>query len=208
MDAIFEEETEAAEWHFTQSGRQAGPVTWPRLREPASSGALLQTDMVWKPGMATWAAAGSISGLFPKPARVPPPLPPAVVPPALPSRVVANRVTGELNLVGKDGGSVCLIDVLLDGELIGAGAGSWRKGINRLEFETTVGHHSITLRDNAASIVRVKSEIPGFLRRFARDENNPKEETYNVEMNKPGHYTLNFKRPLMKLFPTGIEITR
>src|SRR5436853_120322 len=46
---------ELAEWHFTQNGQQAGPVTWTQLRQRAASGQLHPTDMVWKNGMAGWA---------------------------------------------------------------------------------------------------------------------------------------------------------
>ena len=61
---------ETADWHFTQSGQQAGPVTWTRLREQASSGHLRPNDMVWKAGMPAWVAASSINDLIPKPPAV------------------------------------------------------------------------------------------------------------------------------------------
>ena len=43
---------EPAEWHFTQNGQQAGPVTWTQIRQQAASGQLLVTDVVWMNGMA------------------------------------------------------------------------------------------------------------------------------------------------------------
>jgi uncharacterized Zn-finger protein/ribosomal protein L32 len=72
---------EAAEWYFARGGTQNGPVTWAQLRQRAASGQLQPTDMVWKNGMAAWAAAASIQHLFP-PAPVatsPPPLPPVAL---------------------------------------------------------------------------------------------------------------------------------
>src|SRR5437868_5552287 len=39
---------EPAEWHYTQGGRQAGPVAWSQLRQLAASGGLSASDMVWK----------------------------------------------------------------------------------------------------------------------------------------------------------------
>jgi hypothetical protein len=73
--------SEVAEWHFTQSGQQAGIVTWTRLRELAAGGKLLHADLVWKPGMANWVTAGSVNGLYLSSAQLspaPPPPPPAV----------------------------------------------------------------------------------------------------------------------------------
>jgi hypothetical protein len=52
------------EWYYTQKRQQVGPVTWTSLRELALSGKLLQTDMVWKPGMVSWAVAGSLTDLY------------------------------------------------------------------------------------------------------------------------------------------------
>jgi hypothetical protein len=74
---------EPAEWHFTQSGQQAGPVTWTRLRELAASGTLRPTDQVWKSGMPNWVPAHSVTGLLPDhsvtpPTQSSPPLPPGV----------------------------------------------------------------------------------------------------------------------------------
>jgi tetratricopeptide (TPR) repeat protein len=71
---------EPAEWHFTQNGQQAGPVTWSQLRQRAASGQLQSTDMVWKGGMAGWVAASTINDLVPLQSIAPPPLPPLTGP--------------------------------------------------------------------------------------------------------------------------------
>jgi MFS family permease len=53
-----------SEWYYTRAGQQVGPVTSPQLRQAARSGELAPTDLVWKDGMAEWAPAGKINGLF------------------------------------------------------------------------------------------------------------------------------------------------
>ncbi len=64
------------QWHFTWRGKQGGPVSAARLRQMADDGRLLPTDLVWTKGMATWAPAGSLHGLFrPRPVQPPPPPP-------------------------------------------------------------------------------------------------------------------------------------
>jgi hypothetical protein len=74
---------EPAEWHFTQSGQQSGPVTWTRLRELAASGTLRSTDQVWKAGLPNWVPVHTVTGLLPErlvtpPGRSSPPSPPVV----------------------------------------------------------------------------------------------------------------------------------
>jgi hypothetical protein len=64
---------EPAEWHFTQSGQQAGPVTWTRLRELAASGTVRPTDQVWKAGMPNWVPVQTVTGLLPDSSVAPPP---------------------------------------------------------------------------------------------------------------------------------------
>ena len=160
---------EPSEWHFTQNGQQAGPVTWTQLKTRAASGQLLATDMVWKNGMAAWAAAGSIRDLFPTSSHASPPLPPAVILPALLSKVAANRVTGELNVVGS-GLRRDPLHIMLDNEEVGTK--SQNEGTHHLQFESTVGHHSVTLRYEADEV---------------------KTKTYQVEFKNPGHYTINLK---------------
>jgi hypothetical protein len=51
---------EPPEWYFTNNGDQSGPVTWTHLRQLAASGQVQPTDMLWKAGMPSWVAAGTI----------------------------------------------------------------------------------------------------------------------------------------------------
>ncbi|MDB5320819.1 MAG: hypothetical protein JWN40_2450 [Phycisphaerales bacterium] len=53
-----------SEWHYSSNGQQLGPVTSAQLKQLVGSGQLQATDMVWKDGMADWAPAGRIKGLF------------------------------------------------------------------------------------------------------------------------------------------------
>jgi len=68
----------AEEWFYSQNGQQAGPVDFGALQRMAAAGQLHPSDLVWKQGMANWAAAGSVGGVFAAP---PPPVPPPPVPP-------------------------------------------------------------------------------------------------------------------------------
>ncbi len=204
---------EPGDWHFTQNGQQAGPVTWTQLRQRATSGQLLATDMVWKNGMAAWAAASTINDLFPKPTSAPPPpLPPvptSAAPPSLPAKVVANRVTGELNLVGRDcgNGGKAPLHIMMDSEEIGTKC--WLKGINHLQFESTVGPHSVTLRRDAYLDKPMRKHL------FGSDDNcHPPSEheeeakTYQVEFKDPGYYTLTFTPTgFWREFPKQIEMS-
>jgi hypothetical protein len=53
-----------SEWHYSSNGQQLGPVTSAQLKQLAGSGQLQASDMVWKDGMADWAPASRIKGLF------------------------------------------------------------------------------------------------------------------------------------------------
>lgn len=82
----------ADQWYYGRKGQQLGPITEAQLRQLAASGQLLQTDSVWKKGMAQWVKADQIKGLFPPAPQAPestpdapPPLPPGSdSPPASP----------------------------------------------------------------------------------------------------------------------------
>jgi hypothetical protein len=53
------------EWHYTENGqRAASPVSDAQLRQLAATGKVKPTDMVWKDGMAGWATARMIPGVF------------------------------------------------------------------------------------------------------------------------------------------------
>jgi len=197
-----------AEWYFLKSGQQHGPVTADQLRA-----SIAPSGLVWRAGLAQWVAGSTIPGLFPgvsQPASpAPPPVPVAskakpvdrafkaapststeeileVLPAdkgAPVASVATNRVTGELNLVGRNGWGTSVLHIILDGEEIGTK--SWIDGIHHLQFESTVGHHTVTLRNGDS-------------------EDNAK--SYPVEFRKPGHYTLTFTTGwFLQEFPTGIE---
>ncbi len=53
------------EWYYTRDGQRAGPVTTAQLRQLADSGQLQPADRIWRPGMADWAAAGTVAEAFP-----------------------------------------------------------------------------------------------------------------------------------------------
>jgi hypothetical protein len=54
-----------SEWFYTINGQQAqAPATAAQLKQMATSGQLQPTDLVWQEGMANWAPASSIKGLF------------------------------------------------------------------------------------------------------------------------------------------------
>ncbi len=52
------------QWHCYVNGQQYGPVDDDVLREWAQTGRLGPTDNVWTEGMADWAPAGTVGGLF------------------------------------------------------------------------------------------------------------------------------------------------
>ena len=56
----------ASEWFYTVNGQQSpNSVSDAQIKQMATSGQLLPTDMVWKDGMPNWVAAQTIKGLFP-----------------------------------------------------------------------------------------------------------------------------------------------
>jgi hypothetical protein len=63
-------------WHYARSGQQHGPVADETFRAMAARGEILPSDLVWRAGMAQWAYASSIDGLFPpRSPNEPPPIP-------------------------------------------------------------------------------------------------------------------------------------
>lgn len=60
------------------NGQQAGPFDMAQLQQSVQSGQLKKEMMVWKEGMAAWAAAGSVPELIGLFGSVPPPIPPPV----------------------------------------------------------------------------------------------------------------------------------
>ncbi|HJZ93541.1 MAG TPA: GYF domain-containing protein [Gemmataceae bacterium] len=52
------------EWYYSVNGDRQGPITAAELKKLAEAGTLKGTDLVWKDGMADWAQAKTIKGLF------------------------------------------------------------------------------------------------------------------------------------------------
>lgn len=171
---------EKAEWHYSSCGNQCGPVTVASLHALASTGKLLPTDMVWKPGMANWATAEAVGIQFPDTSHIPPPLPPK-----LPSTGVTNRVTGELHIPACD---VAADEwtVLLDGEKIATLLPS--VGLHNLTFETEVGHHSITIAYEDKLLSPVGKMIGNALGNALKTRT----QAYPASFDKSGHYTITF----------------
>lgn len=57
-------------WFVGKGGGRSGPFSTDVLRDMAASGRLAPTDLVWREGMAAWAAATTVAGLF-TPSRPP-----------------------------------------------------------------------------------------------------------------------------------------
>ncbi|NJD38188.1 MAG: DUF4339 domain-containing protein, partial [Geobacter sp.] len=57
------------------NGQQSGPLDLPALQQLAQSGQLTRETLVWKQGMASWAAASTVTELAVVFGAVPPPLP-------------------------------------------------------------------------------------------------------------------------------------
>lgn len=67
---------QAVTYFIAVNGQQTGPFDMSILKQKAQSGELNRDSMIWKNGMAAWAAAGTVSELSSLFGQVPPPLPP------------------------------------------------------------------------------------------------------------------------------------
>ncbi|MGA2440373.1 MAG: GYF domain-containing protein [Tepidisphaeraceae bacterium] len=73
-----------AEWFYSKNGQQQGPVSGTALKQMADNGQILPDDLVWREGMAEWAKASQLKGLFGAPGAPPPvPVAPQMAPPPL-----------------------------------------------------------------------------------------------------------------------------
>jgi uncharacterized RDD family membrane protein YckC len=81
----------ANQWFYARNNQQTGPVLWDQLQHLAASGMILGTDLIWTEGMASWAPAATIQGLFPP--AVPPQSAPGYPPPPgqMPGQVSYNQ---------------------------------------------------------------------------------------------------------------------
>lgn len=73
------------QWFYAREAVQFGPVGTGQLRQLAAAGQLAPEDLVWREGMADWAPASRVRGLFPEGKGEPPesPVSPPEVPPEL-----------------------------------------------------------------------------------------------------------------------------
>lgn len=81
----------AQQWYVSRSGTQDGPFSSSQLKELAVTKKLKPDDLVWMEGMAEWAQASNVKGLFPP---SPPPIPPTGVSP--PSVIRPDPVLGRV----------------------------------------------------------------------------------------------------------------
>jgi uncharacterized RDD family membrane protein YckC len=54
----------ADNWYVGRNGNRTGPFTSDQIRQMVASGQIGSADLLWKEGMANWAAASSVPGLF------------------------------------------------------------------------------------------------------------------------------------------------
>lgn len=57
-------------WYISRNDQEYGPLHFGDLAKFAQQGRLLQYDWVWKPGLASWVAAGEVTGLFSESAQL------------------------------------------------------------------------------------------------------------------------------------------
>ena len=66
-------------WHYMKNGAQTGPATTDEIKTLITSGAIKADTMVWREGLASWAAANTqpdFAGVVPPAPPPPPPAPP------------------------------------------------------------------------------------------------------------------------------------
>ena len=73
----------AVKFHAVINGAQAGPFEIGALQQMIASGQFTKQTLVWKDGMANWAAAGTVPELSQLFGAVPPPPPVPPVPPQM-----------------------------------------------------------------------------------------------------------------------------
>jgi hypothetical protein len=98
------------QWWFARGDEQFGPVSAAELRRLASTGGLSPGDLVWREGLAEWAPAARLKGLFPETPATSAPREPAsavrtatdadkpapIAPPPEPPAEMATQETAEL----------------------------------------------------------------------------------------------------------------
>jgi phage shock protein PspC (stress-responsive transcriptional regulator) len=101
------------QWFYSSNGHKSGPVAGSALKQLARAGQLSVDDLVWREGMAEWAPASKVKGLFPENVV-------AVAPPPLPPTPVAVADAPATNLDDRYGSIYCSSDEKI---LLGLGGG-------------------------------------------------------------------------------------
>jgi len=131
------------EWYYAKEGAQHGPVTGQELRMMAQRGELNPQDLVWKDGMADWAPASRIHGLFGEEqssTNAPPPPPPGGMVPG--ARAAVERKCHEVDFE-IHGDDMQVVEVELDpGETVIAEAGAMNYMEDGISFEAKMGDGS------------------------------------------------------------------
>lgn len=91
------------QWFYSKNGQRNGPVAGSILKQLARSGELAVSDLVWREGMAEWAPAAKVKGLFPEAVT-------AVAPPPLPASPLAVADAPLTNLDERYGAIYCSSD--------------------------------------------------------------------------------------------------
>ncbi len=126
------------EWYYMKNDQQVGPVSGQELKRLVQAGDLQPADLVWKDGMANWAPASRVSGLFSPSAAAPAasPPPPRTQPAREPRR--CHEVTYEIH-----GDDMQVVEVELDpGETVIAEAGGMNYMDDGITFEAKMGDGS------------------------------------------------------------------
>lgn len=131
------------EWYYVKDDRQVGPVTSQQLQGLARSGGVKPTDLVWKEGMADWAPASRVQGLFGDSGRslaASPPPPVQAAPRARPAGTVPQCHEVDYEIHGDD---MQVVAVELDPrETVIAEAGAMNYMEDDIQFEARMGDGS------------------------------------------------------------------
>lgn len=121
-----------SEWYIARNGASTGPFSMDELKAKVASRQFVPQDMVFRQGMAGWAAAssvGELAGLFSGGAGAPPPPPP--VPVGTSADVIDYTIEGE---------EMQYVEIELDpGESVVAEAGSMLYMTSEIKMETIFG---------------------------------------------------------------------
>jgi hypothetical protein len=89
-----------ADWFYSKGGQQQGPVNSADLKKLAREGQIQPDDLVWQEGMAEWAKASRVKGLFAPPSA---PVAPAVDPPMVPQNDMSPPALSDIGPAASPG---------------------------------------------------------------------------------------------------------